>query len=99
MKASSSGNYQVKQSDDDLQRHNADRHHREGSGQDRSGQQDHDGGAVLYTIESQKTQGDGRYYRLRCVGPYGPRDGQWVKMKEVKHVKTTSRGEKLFRSA
>ena len=30
--------YRGRQSDDDFQRHNADRHHREGSGQDRTGQ-------------------------------------------------------------
>lgn len=89
-----SGNYQGRQSDDDFQRHNANRHHREESGQDRFGQQ-----AELYTVESQKTQGDGRYFRLRSPGSYGPRDGQWVKAKEVKHVKTTIQGEKLYRLA
>ena len=30
--------YRSRQSDNDFQRHNADRHHREGSGQDRTGQ-------------------------------------------------------------
>lgn len=92
------GNYQGRQSDDDFQRHNANRHHREGSGQDRYGQQGVRGdiGAPLYTVENQKTQGDGRYYRLRSAGSYGSRDGQWVKAKEVRHVDTTIGGEKLF---
>ena len=99
--ARSSGKYQGKQSDDNFQRHNANRHHREGSGQDQFGQQavGEDDDAVLYTIESQKTQGAECYYRLRCVGPYGPRDGQWVSVKEVEHVKTTTRGEELYRLA
>ncbi len=101
MKPLSSNNYQVKQSDDDMQRHNAIRHHREGSGQDRYGQEAFrdEGVAVLYTIDGQKMQGDRRYYRLQSVKPYGPRDGQWVQMKEVRHVKTTPWGEKLFRFA
>ena len=33
------GDYKRKQSDDEFQRHKASRHHREGSGQDRFGQQ------------------------------------------------------------
>ena len=101
MNARSSGNYQGKQSDDDFQRHNANRQHREESGQDRYGQQTirDDGGVSLYIIESQKEQGDECFYRLRGVGSYRPRDGQWVNVKEVRHVKTTNRGEKLFRFA
>lgn len=101
MKARSSAIYQGKQSDDDFQRHNANRQHREESGQDRFGQQavGDDGGAVLYTIECQRRGGDGCFYRLRSVGPIGPRHGQWVKVKEVRHVKTTNMGEELFRIA
>lgn len=70
VKARSSGYYQGKQSDDDFQRHNANRHHREGSGQDR--------------FRQQAVQDDGGH-------------GQWVNEKDVRPVKTTNRGEKLFR--
>ena len=101
IEARSSGKYHEKQSDDKFQRHNANRRHREGSGQDQFGQQaiGEDDGAVLYTVVCRKTQGSECYYRLRCVGPYGPRDGQWVNVKEVRHVKTTTGGENLFRLA
>ena len=93
IKARSSGKYQRKQSDDDFQRHNANRQHREQSGQDHFGQQaivkigqQAIVGAELYTIEGRKTQGNEVYCLLRCVGPYGPRDGQWVRVKEVRLV-------------
>lgn len=86
-------NYRGEQSDDSYQRHNANRHHREESGQDRFGQQ------VLYRTESQKTQGVERYHLLRRVESTGSRDGQWVKEKDLRLVKTTNRGERLFRVA
>lgn len=84
-KARSSGKYQGQQSDDDFQRHNANRQHREQSGQDHFGQKAFVD-AELYTIVDQKTQGDEHYYRLRCGRHYGPRDGQWVRAKEVRVV-------------
>ena len=74
-------------SDDDFQRHNANRHHREQSGQDRFGQQ-----ALLkrelYSIEGEKEAGGEVYYWLRSTGQNGqkgPRDKQWVNAKEVIH--------------
>ena len=87
MKEWSSASYHGKQSDDDFQRHNAHRHNREQSGQDRFGQRAFLNGAgwELYSIEGEKKAGGELYYWLRCVGQYGPRDRQWVNAKEVIH--------------
>ena len=97
MSARTVGHCQSKQSDDDFQRHNANRRHREGSGQDRFGQQagrDNDG-ALLYTVE--RLLG-GRYYRLQSVASNGPGDGRLVLVRQVRRVnKKTDRGEELFR--
>ena len=86
MQGGSSASYRGKQSDDDFQRHNANRHHREQSGQDRFRQEvlQKDAGRVIYSIEAETRTADGElYYRLRCEGEGGPRDGQWVNAKEV----------------
>ena len=74
-----------KQNDDDFQRHNADRHYRQGSGQDRFRQQAvrKDPREVLYTVQGQKTGPGGIYYLLLCVGSSGPRNGQWVNEQEL----------------
>lgn len=95
--ARSLGNYRGEQSDDEFQRHNANRHHREESGQDRFGQRAvrNGDGAVLYRTEGRKMQGVECYHLLRCVGLKGPRDGQWVKEKDLRLV-TTNWGESLF---
>ena len=84
--------YRVQQSDDDFQRHNGMRKGREQKGEDRFGRQAYrtSAGSVLYAIESEITRDDGRYYRLRCVGGNGPRDGQWVNEKEVIRQKNGS---------
>lgn len=87
-------NYRGEQSDDSYQRHNANRHHREESGQDRFGQQQ-----VLYKTEGLERAGAERYHLLRRVESTGSRDGQWVKEKDLRLVKTTNRGERLFRVA
>ena len=78
--------YRGRQSDDDFQRHNANRHHREGRGQDRSG--------ALYT---EKSGSGGGYVCLKSVGNYGPLDGQWVNVMKLEGAGTTSEGEKLWR--
>ena len=88
----SAPSYQSKQSDDDIQRHKADRHHREGSGQDRFGQQ-----AVQKELYIAEMQPDGYNYRLRSYGSYGPRDGQLVRAYEYEEVGTTSRGKLVRR--
>ena len=75
------------QTDDDFQRHNANRHHREGSGQDRSG--------ALYI---EKSGSGGRYVYLKSFGNYGPLDGQWVNVMKLEGAGTTSAGERLWRS-
>ena len=67
--------YWGKQSDDDYQRHNASRHHREQSGQDR----------FRYSIDGEMRARGELHYMLRCEGQVGPRDGQWVNAKEVIH--------------
>ena len=79
--------YHGRQSDDDRQRHNANRHHREGRGQDRTG--------AIYTG---KNGSDGRYCYLKSLGNYGPLDGQWVNVKNLVQAGTTSGGEKIWRS-
>ena len=88
MEGGSSASYRGKQSDDDFQRHNAHRHNREQSGQDRFGQQALPKGAgrELYSIKGENQAGGELYYRLRCVGQDGPRDGQWVNAREVIHM-------------
>lgn len=89
--------YRGRQSDDDFQRHNADRHHREGSGQDRLGQQAAQKDAK-YTAIGAKVDYDGRYYRLESVGKYGPLHGEWANLKKLEQAGTTSGGEQLWRS-
>ena len=72
-------------SDDDFQRHNAHRHHREGSGQDLLGQQVVHRGS-LYTVTAQQTRSDGPYCRLKSLehlAYQGPLDGQWVKSEQL----------------
>ena len=82
--ARSSGPVHGQQSDDDYQRHNADRHRREGSGQDRFGQKAliDDPHRILYMI----VQRVGDYCVLQSVGKYGPRSGQWVNVMELEDV-------------
>lgn len=71
--------YRVRQSDDDFQRHNANRHHHEGRGQDRSG--------ALYT---EKGGSGGPYVYLKSLGKYGPLDGQRVNVMKLEGAGTTS---------
>ena len=79
--------YHGRQSDDALQRHNANRHHHEGLGQDRSG--------ALYTG---KSGSDGAYLYLRSWEKTGPLDGQRVHVKKLEQAGRTSEGGKLWRS-
>ena len=79
--------YHTKQSDSNCQQHNADRHHREGRGQDRLG--------ALY----KETRGsNGLYVYLKSLGGCGPLDGQCVNVKKLEQAGTTSEGERLWRS-
>ena len=82
-----SASYWGKQSDDEYQRHNAFRHHREQSGQDRFRQEALQKGAgeVRYSVDGETRAPGELYYRLRGEGQVGPRDGQWVNAKEVIH--------------
>ena len=89
--------YRGTQSDDDFQRHNANRHHREGSGQDRLGQRAAQKDAE-YTAIDEINGSDGRYCYLKSLGNYGPLDGQWVNVKNLEQAGMTSEGERLWRS-
>ena len=89
--------YRGRQSDDDFQRHNANRHHREGSGQDRLGQRAAQKDA-RYTAKDEERRYDGRYCRLESLGTLGPLHGQWVNVEKLERAGTTSAGEKLWRS-
>lgn len=62
-KGRGSTSFQDKQSDNDFQRHNADRHYREGSGQDRLQQRfaHKDRPEALYTVAGQMTRREGSY--------------------------------------
>ena len=87
-KGRGSTSFQGKQSDNDFQRHNADRHYREGSGQDRLQQQlaHKDRPEALYTVAGQMTRREGSYYLLRSVGWNGPQSEKWVNVKELIQV-------------
>lgn len=87
-KGGRSASYRGKQSDDDYQRHNAFRHHREQSGQDRFRQEAFPKGAgeVRYSIVGEMRARGEAYFMLRCEGQVGPRDGQWVNAREVIHM-------------
>ena len=79
--------YHTEQSDSNWQQHNADRHHREGRGQDRLG--------ALY----KETSGsNGHYVYLKSLGGCGPLDGKRVNVKKLEQAGRTSAGEKLWRS-
>ena len=94
IKGRSAPSYRGSQSDDDFQRHNANRHHREGSGQDRLGQQ----ATAMYTDQRDCWRSDGHYYYLKSLGDYGPLDGQWVNAKKLEQAGRTSAGARLWRS-
>ena len=79
--------YHGSQSDGDRQQHNAERHHREGRGQDRLG--------ALYT---EKRGSDGLYVYLKSLGGHGPLDGKRVNVKKLEQAGTTSAGARLWRS-
>ena len=89
----SSPSYRGRQSDDDFQRHNAHRHHREGSGQDRLG-------ALVAPKDAIYTAKDelAGYYYLKSLGKKGPLDGNLVNVKVLEQVGTTSEGETIWRS-
>ena len=89
--------YRSRQSDDDFQRHNANRHHREGSGQDRLGQRAAQKDAK-YTAIAEQWRYDRPYYLLESWANVGALQGQWVNVEKLEQAGTTSAGEKLWRS-
>ena len=88
--------YRDRQTDDDFQRHNANRHHREGSGQDRLGQRAAQKD-YKYTAGYEQRRDDGLYICLKTFGNYGPLNGQWVNVKKLEQAGTYA-GEKIWRS-
>ncbi len=93
---SGASKYYSRQGDDDFQRHEAYRHHREGYRQDRFGQQStstklgmlFERGGQRYIADCVTIGATGQMYRLRGVTPGTLEDGRWVSEAEIEQCFT-----------